>query len=148
MKNYNFNKAKQLIAENSENLESASLGMHEDWFWTAETIWENGNYKTELNDETTIGYIAGSSWGTPTLQLSFKDGTEKMIACSEEVIEYIKSYGNTYYLTTKADLKGAGIRMSGDGSDHKRGMKTYHVTDNAFKKLKAKYPVKLNTTSF
>ena len=70
------------------------------------------------------------------------------MAKKKEVIEYIKSYGNTYYLTTKADLKGAGIRMSGDGSDHKRGMKTYHVTDNAFKKLKAKYPVKLNTTSF
>ena len=83
MKNYNFNKAKQLIAENSENLESASLGMHEDWFWTAETVWENGNYNTELNDETTIGGINGSSWATPTLQLSFKDGTEKMIECFE-----------------------------------------------------------------
>lgn len=70
------------------------------------------------------------------------------MAKKKEVIEYIKSYGNTYYLTTKADLKGAGIRMSDDGSDHKRGMKTYHATDNAFKKLKAKYSVILNTTSF
>lgn len=83
MKNYNFNKAKQLIAENLENLESASLGMHEDWFWTAETVWENGEYKNELNDETTIGGIGGSSWATPTLQLLFKDGSEKMIECSE-----------------------------------------------------------------
>lgn len=48
MKNYDFSKAKQLIEENKENLESASLGMHEDWFWTAETIWENGEYKKEL----------------------------------------------------------------------------------------------------
>lgn len=83
MKNYNFNKAKQLIAENLENLESASLGMHEDWFWTAETVWGNGEYKNELNDETTIGGIGGSSWATPTLQLLFKDGSEKMIECSE-----------------------------------------------------------------
>ena len=83
MKNYNFNKAKQLIAENLENLESASLGMHEDWFWTAETVWENGEYKNELNDETTISGIGGSSWATPTLQLLFKDGSEKMIECSE-----------------------------------------------------------------
>ena len=30
MKNYNFKKAKQIILENLENLESASLGMHED----------------------------------------------------------------------------------------------------------------------
>ena len=83
MKNYNFNKAKQLIAENAENLESASLGMREDWFWTAETVWENGEYKTLLNNETTIGGIGGSSWATPTIQLSFKDGTEKMIECSK-----------------------------------------------------------------
>ena len=83
MKNYNFKKAKQIILENVENLESASLGMHEDWFWTAETVWENGEYKNELNDETTIGGIGGSSWATPTLQLLFKDGSEKMIVCSE-----------------------------------------------------------------
>ena len=84
MKNYNFNKAKQIILENLENLESASLGMHEDWFWTAETVWENGEYKNELNDETTISGIGGSSWATPTLQLLFKDGSEKMIECSED----------------------------------------------------------------
>jgi hypothetical protein len=70
------------------------------------------------------------------------------MAKKKEIIEYIKSYGNTYYLTTKAVLKGSGIRMSGDGSDHKRGMKTYHVTEAAWKRLKATYPVKLNTTSF
>ena len=50
MKTYDFSKAKQLISENAENLVSASLGMHEDWAWTAETIWENGNYKRELPD--------------------------------------------------------------------------------------------------
>ncbi len=83
MKNYNFNKAKQLIAENLENLESASLGMHEDWFWTAETVYLNGEYKNELNSDTTIVGIGGNSRATPTLQLLFKDGSEKMIECSE-----------------------------------------------------------------
>ena len=48
MKTYDFLKAKQLISENAENLVSASLGMHEDWAWTAETIWENGEFKHEL----------------------------------------------------------------------------------------------------
>jgi hypothetical protein len=48
MKKYDFLKAIKLIEDNKENLESASLGMHEDWFWTAETIWENGEYKKEL----------------------------------------------------------------------------------------------------
>lgn len=85
MKNYDFNKAKQLIEENKENLESASLGMHEDWFWTAETIWENGEYKKELFkdqfEHICIAGISGSSWATPTIQLKFKDGTSKMLSC-------------------------------------------------------------------
>lgn len=64
-------------------------------------------------------------------------------------IEYIKSYGNTYYLTTSLDLSGAGIKMAGDGSDHARGLKTYHVTTNAFNRLKANgYKMVLNITSF
>lgn len=111
MKNYDFSKAKQLIEENKENLESASLGMHEDWFWTAETIWENGNYTRELlsteeanqinekyiekrkngmsvlseeanqYDNIMIAGIYGSTWATPTLQLQFNDGTERMVPC-------------------------------------------------------------------
>ena len=50
MKTYDFKKAKQIIKENESNLESASLGMHEDWCWTAETIWEDGKYVRELPD--------------------------------------------------------------------------------------------------
>jgi hypothetical protein len=48
MKNYDFNKAKRLIEERKESIQSASLGMHEDWFWTAETVFENGVFKKEL----------------------------------------------------------------------------------------------------
>lgn len=81
MKNYDFKKAKKLIKENESNLESASLGMHEDWAWTADTVWENGEYKAKLGPKTTIGGISGSYWATPTLQLIFKDGTDKMIPC-------------------------------------------------------------------
>ena len=81
MKTYDFNKAKSLI-ENTPNVESASLGMHEDWFWTAETVYEEGKFTIELNDDTQIGGINASKWATPTLQLCFSDGTEKMIEIS------------------------------------------------------------------
>jgi hypothetical protein len=81
MKKYDFKKAKNLI-ENASNLESATLGMHEDWFWTADTVFENGEFVTQLNDDTEIGGINGSSWATPTLQLCFKDGTEENIEVS------------------------------------------------------------------
>ena len=48
MKTYDFSKAKQLIKENAENLVNASLGMCEDWGWTAQTIWRNGEFEHEL----------------------------------------------------------------------------------------------------
>lgn len=121
MKSYDFKKAKAIIEENKDILESASLGMHEDWYWTAETIWEDGEFKRELLDnseeleelfiakskeglrmlsntkdenglsEINADYkkysahrIAGlysSGWATPTIQLIFKDGSEKMMPC-------------------------------------------------------------------
>ena len=88
MKNYNFEKAIELIKENIDNLESASLGMHEDWCWTAESIWEDGKFKEEfllaVNSNTChIGGIGGSTWATPTLCLEFKDGSDKMIKCHD-----------------------------------------------------------------
>jgi hypothetical protein len=82
MKNYDFKKAKQLILENQENLKSAALGMHEDWFWTADTIWEDKKFIIDLDEVTSIAGIGGSSWATPTLQLVFKDNADKMIECS------------------------------------------------------------------
>ena len=87
MKTYDFSKAKQLISENAENLVSASLGMHEDWAWTAKTIWENGNYKSDFpTDEESlekheIAGINGSTWATPTIELIFKNGEKRMHAC-------------------------------------------------------------------
>ena len=87
MKTYDFLKAKRIIKENKNILQSASLGMHEDWYWTAETIWEDGKYVPNFpkNNKSllkhTIGGIDGSLWATPTLELIFKDGTEKMIPC-------------------------------------------------------------------
>ena len=86
MKHYDFNKAKELIAKNIADLESASLGMHEDWGWTSETIWKNGKYTPEFlqsieDGDCHIAGINGSSWATPTLELIFKNGDEKMIEC-------------------------------------------------------------------
>lgn len=58
----------------------------------------------------------------------------------KHLIEYAVSYNGGFYLTTDAELKGRGIRKSGDGKDHKRGKKTYHATEIAFKKIKKEFP--------
>ncbi|MEK5175124.1 hypothetical protein NST63_18155 [Heyndrickxia sp. FSL W8-0496] len=83
MKKYDFKKAIRLIEENKSNLIEASMGMHEDWFWTADTIFENGKFVKDLDDETSIAGINSSSWATPTIQLIFSDESEKMIPCYE-----------------------------------------------------------------
>lgn len=111
MKYYDFDKAKKIIEENKGKLVSCSLGMHEDWFWTAETIYEDGKYRRSLltNEEVEnlyleyiearknglslfdkkadkydvclIGGIRGSNWATPVLELNFTNGESKTINC-------------------------------------------------------------------
>jgi hypothetical protein len=56
-------------------------------------------------------------------------------------IEYKASYSNGFYLTTDLKLKAQGIKLVGDGSDHKRGKKTYRATKTAMDKLKKNHDV-------
>lgn len=81
MRHYDYKKARDIIKENKDKLKEASLGMSEDWFWTAETIWENGKYIRRLTKNTEISGIDGSRWATPTLELWYKDGSSEMIPC-------------------------------------------------------------------
>lgn len=48
MRYYDYKKVKQLIDENAPEITEASLGMHEDWFWTAQTIFEKGEWTQQL----------------------------------------------------------------------------------------------------
>lgn len=48
MKYYDYNKARSIIAEYQSTLKTSSLGIREDWCWTAETIWEDGKYSKHL----------------------------------------------------------------------------------------------------
>lgn len=80
-KTYDYEKAKTLIAANQETLKRALLGMHEDWFWTAVTVWEDGEFTEPLNDGDRLAGINGSNWATPTLCLEFKDENEKHVPC-------------------------------------------------------------------
>ena len=83
MREYDYEKAKEIIErqKNEGNLLEAVFGMHEDWFWTAESIWENGKYKFNLEDKPDIAGIKGSSWATPVLKLKYKSGKEKFVSC-------------------------------------------------------------------
>jgi hypothetical protein len=84
MKHYDFEKVKAFIEKHANIIETASLGFNEDWFWTADTIYENKEFTVDLTDpELLIGGINGSVWATPTLEVTYFDGDSERIECSK-----------------------------------------------------------------
>jgi hypothetical protein len=82
MKNYDFKQAKDFIKlAKKDGLVEAVLGMKEDWYWTADTVWKDGKYVKKLNKKTEIGGIQRSNWATPMLQLKYKNGTIMQLNC-------------------------------------------------------------------
>lgn len=76
---YDFKKAKKYIQMHSDLIEEASLGMAEDWFWTAEVVYSDNHFLHDLDTVEEIAGISGSTWATPSLLVRFKDGHEEMI---------------------------------------------------------------------
>ena len=83
MKKYDFAKARDFIEAEKEILTEAALGMHEDWYWTAETVWKNGKYAVNLATVTKIAGICSSRWATPVIKLKYNDGKERFLECSK-----------------------------------------------------------------
>ena len=81
MKKYDFISAKVYIDTNVANIKEATLGIFEDWFWTASTVYENGEYLKDLTKLTEIAGISGSGWATPALLILNNDGTEEYFSC-------------------------------------------------------------------
>lgn len=91
-KNYDYKKAKATIKQYLSDqgfgkLISASLGMEEDWGWTAETIWEDGKFINKLSKDTKIAGINRSYFATPTLSLEIENDFTLLIPCYFETEE-------------------------------------------------------------
>lgn len=84
MKRYDFKIVKDFIEANKGIISQVSLGMHEDWFWTAETVYEDKKYTRELNDGDEICGIIGSEWATPVMEIDYINSQSKTINCYSE----------------------------------------------------------------
>lgn len=93
-KKYDFEKAKAIIEKEKDLIESASLGMQEDWFWTAESIYEEGSFTKELSNTTTIGGLDGSCWATPVLRIHYVDGSEIVYECFVGESSGVNTFGS------------------------------------------------------
>lgn len=70
------------IEENKANIKSVDMGMVEDWFYTAETVFEDGKYFADLTGETVeIAGIESSYWATPIMRVTFLDEKELAMLC-------------------------------------------------------------------
>lgn len=78
---------KNYIKNNKENIKTISVGMQEDWYFTASTIYENNEYvdeyKEDINDKKTlmVNGISGSHWATPIMEIEKRDGSTEKIEC-------------------------------------------------------------------
>lgn len=102
MKNYDYELAKLIIdtLDNLDVIESAVLGMREDWCWTADYVWvKDEGYIQDLKDGLNIMGIDGSRWATPAILIRYTDGTERMFKCykGDADIDYLETVANSVF---------------------------------------------------
>lgn len=91
MKYYSTKIIKEFLETYKGEIKSITLGMREDWSWTAESFyaependWDNSLSSLELNlsgEKISIAGITGSSWATPVMKYCLKDGTSDIMNC-------------------------------------------------------------------
>ncbi|GGJ86257.1 hypothetical protein GCM10007063_05940 [Lentibacillus kapialis] len=81
IKKYDFKKAKRIIENKKDSIIEASLGMREDWFWTANVVFENGAYIVELDNIEKVAGIDSSDWATPVIRIEYKGEVEEVFEC-------------------------------------------------------------------
>lgn len=84
MNRYDTEFIKSYISENKDTIESVSCGMKEDWNFTAQTVYENGEFCQKFNwnsKSIKVAGISGSIWATPVMEVYFKDGSTLLVPC-------------------------------------------------------------------
>ena len=80
MKKLSYKKVSKLLKYyRKRGLIEASVGLFEDWFWTAGTIFAGYKIKRDYNKNA----YTSSVWATPVLMLEFKNGKTLIFECSK-----------------------------------------------------------------
>ena len=84
MKHYNTKFIKKYIEEHKRQILSVHCGMREDWYWTADKVFENGELSYDYDWESeniSVAGITGSTWETPVMEVEFDDGRTEIVEC-------------------------------------------------------------------
>jgi hypothetical protein len=95
-KQVDWDKVKDFIETNKQQLDWVEVGLAEDWGHTSGTVWdEEEGYIPR--DETTV--YASSRWATPSVYAEYKDGTDETFEC------WIEGHNPSGYFTHLNDSK-------------------------------------------
>ena len=87
MKKYSTKIIKAYIEMNKDQIERVYCGIREDWHWTAEFVYDLGEYSSnyDWNDKhIEVAGITGISWGTPVMKVILKNGDMQIVDCYED----------------------------------------------------------------
>ena len=79
---YDYTRVISTVYNHREIIDTVSLAMREDEYWTYETVYENGEFVEGFGEEGyEVAGIASSFWATPIMIIVFKDGSLKYEEC-------------------------------------------------------------------
>ena len=84
MKHYNTKFIREYIEQHKEQIVRADCFMREDYSWTCETVFEDGQLRKGFNwndNYLRVAGITGSTWATPTMEVEFIDGHTESVEC-------------------------------------------------------------------
>lgn len=75
-KQVDWDKVKEFVESNKENLESVTVGLAEDWSYTSGEVWNSK--EGYIPKENTYVY-ASSKWATPAMDVEYKSGASETL---------------------------------------------------------------------
>ena len=84
MKHYDTKFIREYIEKNKEKIENVDCFMREDYRWTCDTVFSDGEFCKGFNWKDKyleVAGITGSTWATPTMEVEFKDGKIEKMEC-------------------------------------------------------------------
>jgi hypothetical protein len=85
MKYYSMEKIRDFVAKSEKPIKSVSVGMKEDWGWTAVEIYRKGKFTANVNGKRLkVAGIEGSTWATPVMRVEYKGGILETIECYDD----------------------------------------------------------------
>lgn len=79
-KTIDWKKSKKIIEKEKDKIDYVRAGLTEDWGYTVGTIFMDGKYVEEDENEFETPCYS-SFWATPGIKINYKDGTEKVYEC-------------------------------------------------------------------